>query len=117
MGEAWGVGLSEEGWDKLPGRLIVVSGPSGVGKSTLLKRILARPDLRLRMSVSATSRPMRVGETDGVDYHFVSRESFQEALWASGIPGVRGGSWELLWHSGGSCVRVDERGGVRGAGY
>lgn len=59
-----------------PGLLIVFSGPSGVGKDTLLQRFLpSREDCVL--SVSATTRPPRPGEQDGVQYHFMSREAFQ----------------------------------------
>jgi guanylate kinase len=55
--------------------LFVVTGPSGVGKGTLIGRLLERvPDLEL--SVSATTRPPRPGERDGVDYHFLSPEEF-----------------------------------------
>jgi guanylate kinase len=57
--------------------LIVLSGPSGVGKSTVLKRLLARHADRLRLSVSATTRPPRPGERDGVDYYFLSRDEFE----------------------------------------
>ena len=46
----------EGDWTKLPGRLIVISGASGSGKSTVVQRLLARPDLRLQVSVSATTR-------------------------------------------------------------
>ena len=61
------------------GLLIVISGPSGVGKDTLIKRLLEL-DPNLRYSVSCTTRPPRRGETDGVDYSFVSRERFQELI-------------------------------------
>lgn len=57
------------------GLLIVFSGPSGVGKDTVLKRILGR-NLNLRLSVSATTRAPRPGEADGKDYYFLSREQF-----------------------------------------
>lgn len=61
------------------GLLIVISGPSGVGKDTLIKRMLEL-DGNLRYSVSATTRPPRPGEVDGVDYSFVSRERFQQLV-------------------------------------
>ena len=57
------------------GRLFVITGPSGVGKGTLIRRLRERiPGLEL--SVSATTRPPRPGEQDGVDYHFASNEEF-----------------------------------------
>ncbi|MBI3838354.1 MAG: guanylate kinase [Planctomycetia bacterium] len=58
------------------GKMIVISGPSGAGKTTLLKKLFdRRPDLLA--SVSATTRPPRRGEQDGVDYHFLTPEEFQ----------------------------------------
>ena len=57
------------------GRLIVVSGPSGAGKTTVLKQVFARCP-RLVASVSATTRPPRPGEVDGVDYYFLTPEEF-----------------------------------------
>ena len=61
------------------GKIIVISGASGVGKSTILTEVMkARQDLVF--SVSATTRPMRPGEADGVNYHFISRESFLEMV-------------------------------------
>jgi guanylate kinase len=66
-------------WTHLPGRLLVVSGPSGCGKSTILRRVLQKPGVGARLSVSATSRPARPGEVEGSDYHFVSRGDFEAA--------------------------------------
>lgn len=61
------------------GRLFVISGASGVGKSTVLSRVMAaRADLKF--SVSATTRSPRPGETDGVSYYFVSKEQFEEMI-------------------------------------
>ena len=59
------------------GRVVVVSGPSGVGKTTLVERMFQECPLPLVRSVSATTRPPRGDEADGVDYHFVSREEFE----------------------------------------
>ena len=56
--------------------LIVLSGPSGVGKSTVLRALLAKYPDRLRLSVSATTRPPRPSERDGVDYFFLSPAEF-----------------------------------------
>ncbi len=64
------------------GKLIVISGASGVGKGTVVKAMMAqRQDLFF--SVSATTRPPRPGEVDGQDYYFVTRETF-EAMIARG---------------------------------
>jgi guanylate kinase len=64
-------------WADLPGRLVVLSGPSGSGKSTLVRRLVALPGLRLKISVSATTRSPRTGEEPGRDYVFVSKEQFE----------------------------------------
>lgn len=61
------------------GKLLVISAPSGAGKTTLVKRLLARMP-GLYYSVSLTTRGPRPGESEGVDYHFVSREEFQEKI-------------------------------------
>jgi guanylate kinase len=64
------------------GLLFIVSAPSGAGKTTLVERLVEQTP-RLRMSRSYTSRPAREGETDGVDYNFVTRDRF-EAMIADG---------------------------------
>ncbi|MDO5308240.1 MAG: guanylate kinase [Planctomycetia bacterium] len=58
------------------GRVIVVSGPSGVGKGTLVRKLLENSDFPLELSVSATTRSPRAGESHGVAYWFLSREEF-----------------------------------------
>ncbi|MFM2098944.1 MAG: hypothetical protein RLZZ366_483 [Pseudomonadota bacterium] len=67
---------------KRRGVLFILSSPSGAGKSTIARKLLAS-DPGLEMSVSATTRPMRPGEVDGKDYHFVSLDRFRELV-ASG---------------------------------
>jgi len=68
--------------DAAPGLLFIVSAPSGAGKTTLVERLVEQMP-RLKMSRSYTSRRAREGETNGVDYNFVSRDRF-EAMIAAG---------------------------------
>ena len=63
----------------MKGKLFVVSGPSGVGKNTLLNEIIDTCE-KVQYSVSATSRPIRPGEVDGKSYFFVSREKFETLI-------------------------------------
>jgi len=58
------------------GQLVIISGPSGVGKTTVVRQLLEACTLPLVLSVSATTRAPRSGEVDGVDYHFLSHEEF-----------------------------------------
>ena len=58
------------------GLLIVLSGPSGVGKGTVRNELMKRSSLRLFYSISMTTRSPRQGEREGVDYYFVTREDF-----------------------------------------
>ena len=100
-----------------PGQLVVISGPSGVGKSTVVEGLLARFGGRLRLSVSATTRGPRPGERDGVDYHFLDEEEFARrreqgeflecievfgqghwygTLWSEVRPSLEAGQWVIL---------------------
>ena len=64
---------------KTRGQLIVLSGPSGVGKSTVISELLSERE-NIYFSVSFTPRQPRVGEEDGVNYNFVSREQFESMI-------------------------------------
>lgn len=57
-------------------RLVIISGPAGAGKSTIVRRLLRECSMPLQLSVSATTRPRRPQEADGIDYHFLSPEEF-----------------------------------------
>lgn len=60
--------------------LMVVSGPSGVGKTTVVLKLIASAGLPLRRAVTATTRGPRPGEMDGWDYHFWTRDAFTQAI-------------------------------------
>lgn len=100
----------------MSGRLIVISGPSGAGKTTVLKRLFGCCP-QLESSVSATTRPPRPGERDGVDYHFLSPDEFARrraagdflecfevfgsghwygTLWSEVTPRLEAGKWVVL---------------------
>jgi len=61
-------------------KLIVISAPSGTGKTSVIKEILKRNRDKLIFSVSATTRKKRANEIDGVDYYFISEEEFKEKI-------------------------------------
>ncbi|SFK55003.1 guanylate kinase [Salinicoccus halodurans] len=62
------------------GLLIVLSGPSGVGKGTVRKAIFDHPETDFKYSISMTTRQMREGEVDGVDYFFKTKEEFESLI-------------------------------------
>lgn len=62
------------------GLLIVISGPSGVGKGTVLKEVVKDPKLNIGYSISMTTREKRPGEENGVNYYFVTRDEFHKAV-------------------------------------
>lgn len=61
-------------------RVVVLSGPSGSGKTTIVRRLLAQSPVKLVKSISATTRPPRPGEVNGVSYYFLTREQFEDRL-------------------------------------
>ncbi len=63
-----------------PAPLIVLAGPSGAGKTTIVDRLLATTALPIRRAITATSRPPRVGEVDGVHYHFWTPDEFERKI-------------------------------------
>lgn len=62
------------------GKLIIISAPSGTGKSTIINRIIDDEELKLEFSVSATTRPPREGEENGVEYYFMTPEQFRQEI-------------------------------------
>lgn len=91
------------------GELFIVSAPSGAGKTTIIRRLMAGPvghSGRLVYSVSHTSRPMRVNETEGCDYHFVDIATFERMIaedafleWAEVFGEYKGTAREVVLRS------------------
>lgn len=77
------------------GKIIVVSAPSGTGKSTIIKEILQKKEIDMRFSVSATNRAPRPGEIDGVSYNFLSTEQFRSLIDNDGFV-----EWEEVYPGG-----------------
>ncbi len=98
----------------MQGKLIILSAPSGSGKTTIVKYLLDQR-LPLEFSVSATSRNRREGETDGVDYYFISSEDFKKKIeenafveWEEVYPdcfyGTLKSEMERIWATGKSVI-------------
>lgn len=69
----------------MEGKIVIVTAPSGAGKTTLVKHLLGIRDLNLAFSVSACTRPMRKGEVDGKDYYFMSVDEFRDRIEEGGF--------------------------------
>ncbi len=105
------------------GKLIIFSAPSGAGKTSIVRALLAKMP-ELEFSISACSRPMRPGEADGVDYYFLTPEAFREKIqqglfleWEEVYPGSFYGTLitevDRIWAKGKHVIfDVDVAGGI-----
>jgi guanylate kinase len=108
---------------EMPGRSIIVSAPSGAGKTTIVRHLLGE-GLGLEFSVSATSRPMRANEVDGKDYFFLSVDEFKgriragefveyEEVYPGRFYGTLRSELERIWEAGHHAIfDVDVVGGL-----
>ena len=107
----------------MTGKMIIVSAPSGAGKTTIVKHILNQ-DFNLEFSISATSRPKREGEIHGKDYYFLSKEEFRSKIkneefveWEEVYEGRYYGTLKdevkRIWGEGNNVIfDVDVKGGI-----
>ena len=107
------------------GKLVIFSAPSGSGKTTIVKYLLEQPELNLAFSVSATSRPRRGKEKEGVHYYFISISQFKkhikkgdflewEEVYRDNFYGTLMSEVERLWAMGKNVIfDIDVAGGLR----
>jgi guanylate kinase len=107
----------------MEGKLVIISAPSGAGKTTIVKHLL-KSDLNLEFSVSATTRPPRAGERDGEDYYFLSIEEFRrrvsndefiewEEVYRDHLYGTLKSEIDRIWNKGSHVIfDVDAKGGI-----
>lgn len=107
------------------GKLIIFSAPSGAGKTTIVKRLLAKHNDKLAFSISASTREPRVGEVDGTDYYFIDKEDFLhkiakhdfiefEEVYSGTFYGTLKSEVERIWATGKSVIfDIDVVGGQR----
>ncbi|MFW5656432.1 MAG: guanylate kinase [Bacteroidota bacterium] len=106
------------------GKIIIFSAPSGSGKTSIVKQLLAMPELKLEFSISATSREKRPGEEDGKDYYFFSPNAFRQLIsddklleWQEVYPGQFYGTLksevDRIWQKGNHILfDIDVVGGL-----
>jgi guanylate kinase len=107
------------------GKLLVFSAPSGSGKTTIVKHLLAQPELNLEFSISAATRAPRGEEVDGKDYYFISIETFKkhikaedfiewEEVYRDNFYGTLKSEVERIWAKGKNVIfDIDVAGGLR----
>ena len=107
------------------GKLIIFSAPSGSGKTTIVRHLLDQPELNLAFSISATSRPRRGKEKNGVNYYFMSVSQFKrhikdgdflewEEVYRDNFYGTLKSEVERLWAEGKNVIfDIDVSGGLR----
>jgi guanylate kinase len=107
------------------GKLLVFSAPSGSGKTTIVRHLLAQPDLNLEFSISCTTRAPRGEEVDGKDYYFISWEEFKkhikaedfvewEEVYTDNFYGTLKAEVERIWALGKHVIfDIDVAGGLR----
>lgn len=110
--------------DKKQGKLVVFSAPSGSGKTTIVRHLLAQKDLNLEFSISATSRSPRENEVDGEDYYFMDLKKFKshiknddflewEEVYRDNFYGTLNSEVERIWAMGKHVVfDIDVVGGL-----
>lgn len=108
----------------MKGKIIILSAPSGTGKSTIISRIINDPELRLGFSISATSRAPRGKEQNGREYYFISNEEFKKRVesqefveWEEVYPGTCYGTLksevDRVTDNGGNLIMdIDVKGGI-----
>ena len=107
------------------GKLLVFSAPSGSGKTTIVRHLLAQPDLNLEFSISCATREPRGQEVDGKDYYFISWEEFKkhikaeefvewEEVYTNNYYGTLKSEVERIWAKGKNVIfDIDVAGGLR----
>lgn len=107
------------------GKLLVFSAPSGSGKTTIVRHLLAQPELNLEFSVSCTTRALRGQEINGKDYYFISIEDFKkhikaedfvewEEVYRDNFYGTLKSEVERIWAMGKNVIfDIDVAGGLR----
>ena len=108
----------------MSGKCVIFSAPSGAGKTTIVKQLLLKPELKLEFSISATTRSPRGAEQNGKDYYFLSVENFKsqiendglvewEEVYENSFYGTLKAELDRIWDKGNHVVfDVDVKGGL-----